>query len=240
VSAAAAHLESDDGFETAKITRIALRIFRHHDLSLSPLSRTVAEAQSTDPAVWRARAKRARRISSLLHGADAETVLAYAQECDEQSRALAAKTISSPALAPATAPLADIESPLGRQAGCLAIRDKPKRVWRFGSTPDIVTQLKLMIAALPASSDASDDVRSYDLVWMLHLVGDAHQPLHTVGRFTKPIPNGDAGGNAESVIPATGETIVLHAYRTVSSADILPLTAPCSIPTIKRASPASA
>jgi hypothetical protein len=77
---------------------------------------------------------------------------------------------------------------------------------------DLVTQLKLMIAALPASSGASDDVRSYDLVWILHLVGDAHQPLHAVARFTATIPNGDAGGNAESVIPATGETIALHAY----------------------------
>jgi hypothetical protein len=77
---------------------------------------------------------------------------------------------------------------------------------------DAVTQMKLMIAALPATSGASDDVRSYDLVWLLHLVGDAHQPLHASGRFTKPIPNGDAGGNAEAVIPATGETIALHAY----------------------------
>jgi hypothetical protein len=55
-------------------------------------------------------------------------------------------------------------------------------------------------------------VRSYDLVWLLHLVGDAHQPLHAVGRFTKQIPSGDAGGNAELVIPATGETIAFHAY----------------------------
>jgi hypothetical protein len=77
---------------------------------------------------------------------------------------------------------------------------------------DAVTQLKLMNPVLPASSGASDDLRSYDLVWILHLVGDLHQPLHAVGRFTKAIPNGDAGGNAEAVIPATGETIVLHAY----------------------------
>jgi hypothetical protein len=77
---------------------------------------------------------------------------------------------------------------------------------------DLVTQLKLMIAALSASSGAPDDVRSYDLVWILHLVGDAHQPLHAVGRYTAAIPNGDAGGNAESVIPASGETIALHAY----------------------------
>jgi hypothetical protein len=77
---------------------------------------------------------------------------------------------------------------------------------------DAVTQLKLMIAALPPSSGASDDIRSYDLVWILHLVGDVHQPLHAVGRFTKAIPAGDTGGNSENVIPATGETISLHAY----------------------------
>lgn len=77
---------------------------------------------------------------------------------------------------------------------------------------DLVTQLKLMIAALSASSGASDDVRSYDLVWILHLVGDAHQPLHGSGRYTRQIPDGDAGGNAEQVIPAAGETVALHAY----------------------------
>lgn len=77
---------------------------------------------------------------------------------------------------------------------------------------DLVSQARLMIMALAPSSGASDDVRSYDLVWLLHLVGDAHQPLHAVARFTRQIPNGDAGGNAESVIPTTGETINLHAY----------------------------
>jgi hypothetical protein len=77
---------------------------------------------------------------------------------------------------------------------------------------DLVTQVKQMIASLPMASGATDDVRSYDLVWLLHLVGDAHQPLHAITRFTKQIPNGDAGGNAELIIPATGETIALHAY----------------------------
>ncbi|MGY4182944.1 hypothetical protein ACVIHH_008235 [Bradyrhizobium sp. USDA 4518] len=69
-----------------------------------------------------------------------------------------------------------------------------------------------MIAALPASSGASDDVRSYDLVWILHLVGDAHQPLHASARYTQEIPDGDSGGNAESVIPASGSSMALHAY----------------------------
>ncbi len=54
---------------------------------------------------------------------------------------------------------------------------------------DIVTQLKLLIATLPPSSGATDDARSYDLVQILHLVGDAHQPLHAVGRFTRTAPS---------------------------------------------------
>jgi S1/P1 Nuclease len=77
---------------------------------------------------------------------------------------------------------------------------------------DAVTQVKIMMSALPPSSGASDDVRSYDLVWLLHLVGDLHQPLHAISRYTVELSGGDAGGNAETVIPATGETIALHAY----------------------------
>ncbi|MBR0966987.1 S1/P1 nuclease [Bradyrhizobium diazoefficiens] len=79
---------------------------------------------------------------------------------------------------------------------------------------DAVTQLKKMIDILPSTSGATDDLRSYDLVWMLHLVGDLHQPLHAVARYTAQISgaNGDRGGNEEHVIPATGETIALHAY----------------------------
>jgi hypothetical protein len=79
---------------------------------------------------------------------------------------------------------------------------------------DAVTQLKLMIAKLPASSGAPDKLRSYDLVWMLHLVGDLHQPLHAIGRYTDQIsgPGGDRGGNLEHVMPATGETLPLHFY----------------------------
>jgi hypothetical protein len=79
---------------------------------------------------------------------------------------------------------------------------------------DAVTQLKLMIVKLPASSGASDDLRSYDLVWMLHLVGDLHQPLHVIARYTSQISGsgGDRGGNLEMVTPASGETLPLHFY----------------------------
>lgn len=75
-----------------------------------------------------------------------------------------------------------------------------------------VTQIKLLTAGLSPSSGLPDDVRSYDLVWLLHLVGDAHQPLHATARFSHDLPHGDQGGNKQTVTPATGETIKLHAY----------------------------
>jgi hypothetical protein len=52
-------------------------------------------------------------------------------------------------------------------------------------------------------------VKSYDLVWTLHLVGDVHQPLHCSTRVTKDEPQGDAGGNAVIVQGSAGE---LHAF----------------------------
>jgi len=42
---------------------------------------------------------------------------------------------------------------------------------------------------------APASLKSYDLVWLLHLVGDIHQPLHAVSRFTHTLPEGDLGGN---------------------------------------------
>lgn len=42
---------------------------------------------------------------------------------------------------------------------------------------------------------------SYDLPWLIHLVGDVHQPLHCTGRFTKDLPHGDQGGNLVFVMP---------------------------------------
>ena len=55
------------------------------------------------------------------------------------------------------------------------------------------TQIVRMRAAL--RSTASDDIKSYDIAWLAHLVGDIHQPLHAISRFTAQHPGGDAGGN---------------------------------------------
>ena len=60
-------------------------------------------------------------------------------------------------------------------------------------TPNALTEIQLLTAAI--GTDESDDIKSYDVVWLEHLVGDIHQPLHATSRFTKNHPDGDAGGN---------------------------------------------
>jgi hypothetical protein len=64
-------------------------------------------------------------------------------------------------------------------------------------SPNALTQIIAFSKTL--SSDAGDDVKSYDLVWLEHLVGDVHQPLHTASRFTAEQPKGDEGGNNVSL-----------------------------------------
>jgi hypothetical protein len=64
-----------------------------------------------------------------------------------------------------------------------------------------------------ASADAPDALKAYDLVWLLHLVGDIHQPLHATSRFTKAgdPKNGDIGGNAIKLCAAPCRD-ELHAF----------------------------
>jgi hypothetical protein len=60
--------------------------------------------------------------------------------------------------------------------------------------PNAQTQIAVFRAVL--ASDSPDPLKSYDLVWLLHLVGDVHQPLHGATRVGSGQPNGDQGGNA--------------------------------------------
>lgn len=60
--------------------------------------------------------------------------------------------------------------------------------------PNAETQIRLFTASL-ADPAVSNDVKSYDLAWLLHLVGDVHQPLHATQRFISTDTNGDGGGN---------------------------------------------
>lgn len=78
--------------------------------------------------------------------------------------------------------------------------------------PNAQTQTALFKAAL-ADKNASDDLRSYDLAWFLHVAGDLHQPLHATSRFTRVETDGDAGGNDVKIkCTKCGSARELHAF----------------------------
>ncbi|HVA57768.1 MAG TPA: S1/P1 nuclease [Gemmatimonadaceae bacterium] len=68
-----------------------------------------------------------------------------------------------------------------------------------GTGPDSSNAGERIIAFRNALSDPTvpDTTKAVDLAWILHLVGDIHQPLHASSRVTpqNPLPSGDKGGN---------------------------------------------
>jgi S1/P1 nuclease len=64
--------------------------------------------------------------------------------------------------------------------------------------PNAETQIEAFAATL-ADASAGDEVKSYDLAWLIHMVGDIHQPLHATQRFvasdTFSGGHGDRGAN---------------------------------------------
>jgi hypothetical protein len=76
-------------------------------------------------------------------------------------------------------------------------------------TPNAQERIGLLRKVL-ASSDP-DTLKSYDLSWLLHLVGDVHQPLHCATRVSATDADGDAGGNLVK-LSCTGCSTELHAF----------------------------
>jgi hypothetical protein len=73
--------------------------------------------------------------------------------------------------------------------------------------PNAQTEISLLRKAL--ASDEPDALKSYDLVWLLHLTGDIHQPLHCSNRISQAAKRGDGGGNSVTIDLAPNE---LHGY----------------------------
>jgi hypothetical protein len=57
--------------------------------------------------------------------------------------------------------------------------------------PNILTKLR----DFEAIGSMPEQMQVYILPWLLHLVGDVHQPLHVLNRFTRSNAQGDRGGN---------------------------------------------
>ena len=78
--------------------------------------------------------------------------------------------------------------------------------------PDSLNAAERIVAlgATLADSSAADSTRAVALAWVVHLVGDIHQPLHSSSRVTpaEPLPKGDEGGNTFHL----DDNRNLHAY----------------------------
>ena len=100
------------------------------------------------------------------------------------------------------------------------------RYWHFADTPFSTTGIALPAVPTPnaqtqiaafrkvLASSSSDDLKSYDLVWLEHLIGDIHQPLHSTTRVTASHPKGDRGGNDVGFCAPRAKTCSgeLHAF----------------------------
>jgi len=119
-------------------------------------------------------------------------------------------------------------------------RDKPdyhRGTWHYVNIPliapdaDDETRLKIekdfsssksnhgdVLVAFPdcrrvlRNTSTKADQRAIRLCWILHLVGDIHQPMHATALCTKKFIGGDRGGNDHFVRRQAGDTINLHAF----------------------------
>lgn len=93
------------------------------------------------------------------------------------------------------------------------------RSFSTDGTPTIALAAPNAATIMPSLADAlADDavpasVRAYNLGWIIHVVGDLHQPMHGTSRSAAATPDGDAGGNHVWVqLPASDrDSTNLHA-----------------------------
>lgn len=74
---------------------------------------------------------------------------------------------------------------------------------------DVIFAIENSVATLrnPAASEFG---RAFALGVLIHTLGDIHQPLHTVARFTRQHPQGDRGGNDFPLAAGQGRATNLH------------------------------
>src|SRR5262245_19339307 len=96
--------------------------------------------------------------------------------------------------------------------------------WAFkpdGQPPSVQTREPEAVNILTAMAENERSVKNgtdperkaIALAWLFHLVGDIHQPLHTVQLFTSEYPQGDRGGNQICVRASqAGQPMDLHRF----------------------------
>ncbi|HEV7505724.1 MAG TPA: S1/P1 nuclease [Thermoanaerobaculia bacterium] len=86
--------------------------------------------------------------------------------------------------------------------------------------PDAVNALTQIVATRGALGDpwVQASFQAYALSWLEHLVGDIHQPLHAVSRFSALHPGGDHGGNEFHLDDPSDPKLSLHWFWDTSLA----------------------
>ena len=91
----------------------------------------------------------------------------------------------------------------------------------FADPETATSAIKFYAADLASPATTDPQRRADDLSWLIHVVGDIHQPLHAATRVTTadPLPAGDKGGNDYHIDAADrqpdgtpGHANNLHAY----------------------------
>lgn len=77
-------------------------------------------------------------------------------------------------------------------------------------SPNIVTALQQNVAILK-NPGSSPSAQAQALRFIIHFVGDIHQPLHCATRVDSANPKGDEGGNGV-LLNVAGKSVKLHGY----------------------------
>jgi hypothetical protein len=94
------------------------------------------------------------------------------------------------------------DAPLEAKAAAAARHGKPA-----GQAIEALT----LTAAMLSDPETGPAEQAFALCWVMHIVGDIHQPLHVSDLFSKDFPTGNAGGTLSYVLdPVTKTPIPLH------------------------------
>jgi hypothetical protein len=88
--------------------------------------------------------------------------------------------------------------------------DGTREVLPFSSNAE--TQIIAFSQSL-SNGQIADEAKSFNLTWLLHIVGDVHQPLHATAWINRTFPDGDGGGNGTNVCRPAPETCVARALN---------------------------
>ena len=87
---------------------------------------------------------------------------------------------------------------------------EPPTEWTPGTDPITLPQAIEMCLHDAKEAGTAAEARAIRLCWLLHLIGDMHQPLHSTSMYSARYFRGDRGGNM-IVVRAEDQTINLHA-----------------------------